>query len=182
MLRGLAFALAMTIALTAQAGDLAPGVSQRVIRINLVHGEGVRPRTLEDCLEGEECLDHLTRVLNQSGGNPGLLRKGETAVAQVVGARHRFEFAPAAGERFCAAELLKPSMAPPFLSRAPEMSLDISALGARIDVAMPQNAARSWFDAFLILYGAKPGAGRACTLTDHAVRHQCKGRCDGMRF
>jgi hypothetical protein len=166
----------------AMAGDLARGVSQRVIRFNAVNGANVRPQTLEDCFDGEDCLIHLTRTLNQTGGNPGLLKKGETAAAKVEGLHHRFDFSPAVGEQFCAAEFLKPSMAPPFQSRSPELRLEVSAREARIDVVLPGNAPVSWVDGFIILYGVKPGAARKCTLGDQTMRYTCKGRCEAKSF
>jgi hypothetical protein len=168
--------------LPAMAGDLAKGVSQRVIRFNAVHGPDVRVQTLEDCFEGEACLNHVAHVLNRTGGNPGLLKKGENAVAKVEGLRHHFEFVPAAAEHFCAAEFLRPSMAPTFPSRAPELWLEISAGAARIDIQLPQNAARSWVDGFLVLYGAAPGAERKCTIGAQTARYTCKGRCEAKSF
>ena len=176
------FLLLMALGLPAMAGDLAKGVSQRVIRFNAVNGADVRPQTLEDCFDGEGCLPHLTQVLNQTGGNPGLLRKGETATGKVEALRHHFDFVPAAGEYFCAAEFVMPSMAPTFLSRAPELWLEISASAARIDIQLPENAERSWVDGFLVLYGAKPGAERKCTLGAQMLRYACKGRCEAKSF
>ncbi len=95
--------LLMAFALPAMAGDLAKGVSQRVIRFNVTRGEGIHPRTLVDCFDSEGCLLHLTRALEQSGGNPGLLRKGETGVPESHGLRRSFSYVPAEGERLCAA-------------------------------------------------------------------------------
>jgi hypothetical protein len=172
----------MALSLPSMAGDLAKGVSQRVIRFNAINGDGVASRSFADCYDNEDCLISLTRTLNQTGGNPGLLRKGETAVAKIEGLRHRFDFLPAAGEDFCAIEFLKPYMAPTFLSRAPELWLQISASAARIDVQLPKNAARSWVDGFLILYGAKAGAARKCKLTQETLRYSCKGRCEAKSF
>ena len=172
----------MALALPSMAGDLAKGVSQRVIRFNAVNGDGIASRNFDDCYDDENCLILLTRLLNQSGGNPGLLRKGEAAVARIDGLRHVFEFAPAGGEVFCAAEFVRHSAAPPFLSQAPELLLEISASATRIDIQLPENAARSWIDGFLVLYGAKTGAGRTCTLTQEVVRYSCKGRCEAKSF
>jgi hypothetical protein len=124
----------------------------------------------------------MTQTLNQSGGNPGLLRNGETAVPDVEGLMHRFHFAPGEDETFCAVELLGPSVAPTFLSRAPELRVEISARGVLIDVMLPDNAPTSWVDGFIILYGAKPGAERKCTLGEQALRYTCKGRCEAKSF
>jgi hypothetical protein len=174
--------LLLVFALPAMAGDLAKGISQRVIRFNAMSGEDLHAWDFADCYENEDCLISLTRTLNQSGGNPGLLRKGETAVARIVGLRHVFEFAPADGERFCAAVFVKHSAAPSFLSQAPELLFEISASAARIDIQLPENAARSWVDGFLVLYSAKPDAERKCTLSEQTVRYTCKGRCEAKSF
>jgi hypothetical protein len=177
-----ALLLLVAVALPATAGDLAKGVSQRVIRFNALRGEDLHKWDFADCYENEDCLISLTRLLNQSGGNPGLLRKGETAAARIVGLRHVFEFAPADGERFCAAVFLRHSAAPRFLSQAPELKFEISESGARIDIQLPENAARSWVDGFLVLYGAAPGAERKCTLGAQTARYTCKGGCEAKSF
>jgi hypothetical protein len=174
--------LLVVFALPAAAGDLAKGVSQRVIRFNVTRGQGVAQQTLADCFDSENCLIQLTRALEQSGGNPGLLRQGETGLPVSHGLRHSFNYVPAKGEQFCAVELLKPSVAPTFLSRAPEVWFEISASAVKIDIQLPGNAPASWVDGFIIFYGAKPGAERKCTLSGQTARYTCKGRCEAKSF
>jgi hypothetical protein len=182
MLRGLAFAIAMVAAVAAWADNLAPGVSQRVIRINAAGGSGVYNRRFADCFDNEDCLNSLTRTVRQSGGNPGLLMHGETAEAWIDGSRHLYSFKPAAGERFCAAELISHSAAPSFKSQAPDIWLELSASAVTIEVLLPEKVERSWVDGFLILYGATSGAARACTLTEEPVKRHCKGPCGATSF
>jgi hypothetical protein len=170
------------LAVKAMAGDLPPGVSQRVIRIHAAYGEGLRARTVDDCFEDEDCLYRMMRAINQSGGNPGLLARGETAIGQLSEREFLYRFVPAAGERFCSAEFIKLSMAPTFFSRTPELNMEVSARAVTVKISLPENAERSWLDSFIIVYGVVPGARKTCTLSDVADRYDCKVRCDSRRF
>jgi hypothetical protein len=178
----LALFVLVALADGAAADGLSPGVSQRVVRINATGSKDVYNRSFADCFDSEDCLISLTRAVSQSGGNPGLLKNGETAVARIEGQRHFYSFKPAEGERHCAAALISHSAAPSFQSQAPEIRLELSASAVTIEVVLPEKVERSWVDGFLILYGAAPGAARACTLTEEAVMHHCKGPCGAMRF
>ena len=182
MWRALSAVLICLSAFPAIAGDLAPGVSQRIIRLYVASGTETRAQTIETCFDDEDCLNRMMQTLNRTGGNPGLLVKGETAVAETDGLLHRFTYLPEKGERFCAAEFIKMSVAPTFTSRAPTMRMELSAAGAEVAITLPENEERSWFDGFLILYGARPGAQKVCTLTDDAKVYECRGRCESGGF
>ena len=182
--------LVVLLALAAGAGALPAqtieGASQSVLRLNPSLNTGKPAYTIADCIGWESCLAPLVQEVGQAGGRVGQLAKTlGKASPDVAGEYYTYRYAPASGESFCRAVLLKFSVAPSFGDGAPEVVFSASRTEASVAVRLPRPgaaSARVWFDGILILLAVADPDRAECTLRK-AMRAECKGaRCETIRF
>lgn len=164
------------------------GAKQQVLRLNPALNTGKPAYTVADCFRSEHCLTPLVQEVGQAGGHIGILAKTlGKASPYVAGENHSYSLAPAAGESFCKAVLLKLSVAPTFGEGAPEVAFSASRSSAKVVVRLPTPEQASaqvvWFDGVLILLSVADPDRSTCTLENEMRKGECKGgKCETIRF
>jgi hypothetical protein len=163
------------------------GARQQVLRLNPALNTGKPAYTVADCFRSEHCLTPLVQEVGQAGGHIGPLAKTlGKASPDLAGENYSYSLAPAAGEGFCKAVLLKLSVVPTFGEGAPEVAFSASRSSAKVVVRLPkpeQDSVQVWFDGVLILLSVADPERSTCTLENEMRKAECKGlKCETIRF
>jgi hypothetical protein len=186
-LRTAIHAVAFLVGAVPLHAEMIADVNQQVVRLNSELNANRPAATAADCFNSEHCLPMLVQEVGRAGGDIGrLARTLSRASPDVIGENYSYSFAPAAGESFCKAVLIKLSIAPTFDKGAPELLFSTSRSAAKAVVRLPKPenpSARVWFDGVLILLSVADPDRSGCTLTTEIRDAECKGgKCETFRF